>query len=1090
MDFKIGNFFPADSVTPENAQFYVTPLNPTAGESSDYRIEIINFSRNDITAGRKITIQFPEGFNLSGTDGLLDYTDIDVLCDGQQLQLASIPSASEFGITVEPTRISIIAGGVTIKKESNLILSVGTNATYGSTGDKQVLNPLSESHEYRVEELNYDEAGGSMPVNMKSILFSIFDQKQNISSIDGLYYLSDDPGTHKQISGENLGGTFYDVGTLQKEEPSEKEFNYCGYWVQYFFEERGLFDVNQIKNIYYHAWWDTTSDTATFGYLLNGLYSPNFKESFITDSTQSITTVDNFNLTAHKQTLSPNEINGNAIYGFNIVMTGGAESGEGDAPTMRNNPDQSSFIIVNLPEDDVLRARDSDGDGMDDYSELFDSYTNPEDQDTDNDGINDNIEHISGTNPNEANKAPIFGQNTLIKKITGSTEVLLNEYGDDNPVNLGQSIASIDDMDGDGKSEFAISAPDANVNGFFDAGTVSIYSSKDFSVIKSFHGLADVDHFGMNVSSITDQDNDGKKDLLVSQFPNKIFIVSTSLQKSPEESVLKTFTIGEITVALMNTTSQLISIPNIDGLDIDGVGRDDIVFSSFGADGGSKGSIYFLSTDPNKESTSSLIKKIEDTAGDRLGSSISLIDDRDGDGFQDILAGSPSYALAGSTVGKVRIISSSSSKQTLDDSTIFSIVGEDAITDIGQSVSDISDFDGDGKRDILTGGYRNIPGLGERGGVYTALIYSSTSGQLLKEIQGDIIANYGIMTIDNMDDMDSDGKEEIIFGSVGINDDYSGKFGVLRIYTHEGEILRLYRGDSTSDYFTHTVNKLGDYDGDLISDLLISAPAYSGGGNLVGAVFVSSTMVEPAVPPVGLNDISLASQTIDLSKYFSDLNLNNKPLSDSLEFSVAGALNIKYSINQEAMAITFNSSSDWYGTETIRITATDSFGQKAYSNYFDVTQYASGSIPMNDGDGDPDGDGNDNGGEGDTNNNSTAAPVPSAYSPSSTNNQTPPLARSNTNNSTSGSSTSNSVNQNTITETDSQASTSSTTTTLTEQKTERTIVENFVTVSEEKFPWLLVIAGFLGSVFIILFFLWKRRKKRTEAESSNINIQS
>jgi len=71
-----------------------------------------------------------------------------------------------------------------------------------------------------------------------------------------------------------------------------------------------------------------------------------------------------------------------------------------DNPTIINNRSILSFVIFNVPDDVTLQSLDTDNDNLDDYTELYVTYTSPFTSDTDNDGVNDYIEYNYGSDPN------------------------------------------------------------------------------------------------------------------------------------------------------------------------------------------------------------------------------------------------------------------------------------------------------------------------------------------------------------------------------------------------------------------------------------------------------------------------------------------------------------------------------------------------------------------------------------------------------------------------------------------------------------------------------------------------------------------
>ena len=94
-------------------------------------------SPSGVDAGETITIIFPAGFNL----GSVDYTDIDLKDDEVNMTLAASPSGSTVGVGITATTITFTNGTSTIAASSVIKINIGTNATFGVTGDAQIINP-------------------------------------------------------------------------------------------------------------------------------------------------------------------------------------------------------------------------------------------------------------------------------------------------------------------------------------------------------------------------------------------------------------------------------------------------------------------------------------------------------------------------------------------------------------------------------------------------------------------------------------------------------------------------------------------------------------------------------------------------------------------------------------------------------------------------------------------------------------------------------------------------------------------------------------------------------------------------------------
>jgi parallel beta-helix repeat protein len=234
----------------------------------------------------------------------------------------------------------------------------------------------------------------------KEELLSENEKSDNImDDYSGIYYLHDDLPEH----GQNIGNT-HDVGDLQREQPHGYEERYCAKWVQFDFDEHVFGENNDedcftIVNVYYHIWWKSASENAKIGTEVHGLYDSSTDYSYAVSHDDAVSTMEKngYWLTTNLQKVGyfQEDIHDMSIKVVSIDAIPSAYSGT----------NQYSFIILNLEDNETLRAHDRDADGLSDYHELFTYFTNPEDQDTDNDGLNDDEEVVEGvdgfiTDPN------------------------------------------------------------------------------------------------------------------------------------------------------------------------------------------------------------------------------------------------------------------------------------------------------------------------------------------------------------------------------------------------------------------------------------------------------------------------------------------------------------------------------------------------------------------------------------------------------------------------------------------------------------------------------------------------------------------
>jgi len=225
--------------------------------------------------------------------------------------------------------------------------------------------------------------------------------------INGIYYLRDDDPLN-----------WADVGSLLKDMSIENETTRCGMFINFHFAQEGEYiGNNKIFNIYYHFWQKGfNNEEFEIGYSTSGEHSSGFNESIWIETNDYISEVNNYRLIQAVQHTNP-EIaifEDNEIYNFTIKFFG-------PNPNIICNPNQYSFIILNLEDNNSLQRYDRDNDLLNDYDELYLYFTNPFDKDTDNDGYSDYLEVDFGTDPNNQNDNLESNTEPKIPTINGPT---------------------------------------------------------------------------------------------------------------------------------------------------------------------------------------------------------------------------------------------------------------------------------------------------------------------------------------------------------------------------------------------------------------------------------------------------------------------------------------------------------------------------------------------------------------------------------------------------------------------------------------------------------------------------------------------
>lgn len=93
---------------------------------------------------------------------------------------------------------------------------------------------------------------------------------------------------------------------------------------------------------------------------------------------------------------------------------------------------------------------------------------------------------------------------------------------------FGFAAAAAGDLNGDGKTELLIGAREATPNGLTNAGSVSVYSGSNGSLLKRLDGAAARDRFGTSVDAAGDVNRDGTNDIVIgSRFASNAAGVTT-----------------------------------------------------------------------------------------------------------------------------------------------------------------------------------------------------------------------------------------------------------------------------------------------------------------------------------------------------------------------------------------------------------------------------------------------------------------------------------------------------------------------------------------------------------------------------------